>query len=142
MNSVSNWSSYKRKQINIEKAVFNPVVSQQLNTHYRYLHNLLVNQDSDEDIFNDTFLKLTYNYQPDTDFKEQFIYYFKLLKGAYYRDDKVAGYMLTLDSAADIADMPVDEDKPVDKPSLNTLKESLQSYANFKKASKKEIQID
>ena len=138
MSSVSNpnWSSYKRKQVNISKAVSNDAVSQQIEKHYRYLHNLLVVVDTDEDIFNDTYLKLTYNYEPDKDFREQFIYYFQLLKGAYYRDDKVAGYYLTLDAAADIADAPEYEDEPVkaDKPSLTNLKASVQSYANFKKS--------
>ena len=91
--------------------------------------------DTDEDIFNDTYLKLTYNYKPEIDFVNQFIYYFNLLKGAYYRDDKVAGYYLSLDTtAADIADTPeYDEDEQKDKPSLTNLRESLQSYANFKK---------
>lgn len=136
MSSVitPNWSSYKRKQVNISKAVFNAAVSQQLNQHYTYLHNLLVIEEGDEDIFNDTYLKLTYNYQPEIDFKEQFIHYFNLLKGAYYRDDKVAGYYLTLDAAADIADAPKDEDAPKDKPSLTNLKESVMNYANFKKS--------
>lgn len=137
MSSVitPNWSSYKRKQVNISKAIFNAVVSQQLTKHYKYLHNLLVVVDTDEDIFNDTYLKLTYNYQPDIDFTEQYIYYFNLLKGAYYRDDKVAGYYLTLDAAADIADSPEYDDTAVkDKPSLTNLKASVQSYANFKKS--------
>ena len=136
MSSVipTNWSSYKRKQVNISKAVFNAAVSQQLNQHYLYLHNLLVIVEGDEDIFNDTYLKLTYNYEPDKDFREQFINYFQLLKGAYYRDDKVAGYYLTLDAAADIADAPVYEEEPKDKPSLTNLKASVQSYANFKKS--------
>lgn len=137
MSSVitSNWSSYKRKQVNISKAINNVVVSQQLNKHYHYLHNLLVKADGDEDIFNDTFLKLTYNYQPSLDFKEQYIYYFNLLKGAYYRDDKVSGYYLTLDAATDIADNPDSTDEPVkaDKPSLSNLKADIQRYANFKK---------
>ena len=137
MSSVSNpnWSSYKRKQVNISKAVFNAAVSQQLTKYYKYLHNLLVIVEGDEDIFNDTYLKLTYNYEPDKDFREQFIYYFKLLKGAYYRDDKVSGYYLSLDTAADIADTPeYDEYKQIDKPSLTNLKASVQSYAKVKKS--------
>lgn len=138
MSSVipSNWSSYKRKQVNISKAVFNAAVSQQLNQHYLYLHNLLVIVEGDEDIFNDTYLKLTYNYEPDKDFREQYIYYFNLLKGAYYRDDKVAGYYLTIDAAADMADAPEYEEEPKDKPSLTNLKASVKSYANFKKSTK------
>lgn len=143
MNSVmqTNWSSYRRKQVNMYKAVFNEAVSQQLIKHYQYLHNLLVQVEGDDDIFNDTYLKLTYNYQPDKDFKEQFIYYFNLLKGAYYRDDKVAGYYLTLDAAADKAEYPV-EPESTDKASFTNLKESIQNYANFKKSTKAETQIN
>ena len=46
----------------------------------------------------------------------------------------MAGYYLSLDTAADIADTPeYDEEEQKDKPSLTNLRESLQSYANFKK---------
>lgn len=50
-----------------------------------------------------------------------------MLKGAYYRDDKVANYYIGLDNAADIADTPTDNtDEPTpDKPKLSTLKENL-----------------
>lgn len=138
MSSVipSNWDSYKRRQVNISKAVDNPAVSQLLNQHYPYLHNLLVRVQGDEDIFNDTYLKLTYKYLPHLDFIEQFKYYFNLLKGAYFRDNKVANYYLALDAAADIADAPEydTDDEPKDKPSMDSLKASVQSYANFKKS--------
>lgn len=141
--SVTNWSSYKRKQINIEKAIFNPSVSQQLEVHYKELHNLLVITDEDKDIFNDTYLKLTYNYNPEIDFKQQFTYYFNLLKGAYKRDDKVADYQLSFNLPDDTPDITPDEDKPVDTPlKFSELKQSLKNYANFKKSQKIEPQID
>jgi hypothetical protein len=38
--------------------------------HYYYLHNLLVKIEFHEDIFQDTYLKLTYNYNPEIDFVE------------------------------------------------------------------------
>lgn len=94
MQQINNWSEFRRMQINIDKAQYNPVVSELLTKHYHYLHSTLVKSEADEDIFNDTFLKLTYNYNPDKDFIQQYQYYFKLLKGAYYRDSKVTNYLV------------------------------------------------
>lgn len=125
------WSSYKRKQVNINKAVFNPEVSSLLQIHYKYLHSRLVKSYKDEEIFNDTYLKLTYNYNPDKDFIEQYLYYFNLLKGAYYRDDKVANYYLDLVDTYDKIDMPTqqnEDDEPKDKPKLTNLKLEIQNY--------------
>lgn len=85
---MQNWDKYRRMQCNIEKAVINQEVNQQMKKHYSYLHSSLVTAEEDEDIFNDTFLKLTYNYSPEQQFQQQFRYYFNLLKGAYRRDSK------------------------------------------------------
>lgn len=85
---VNNWNQWRRMQINIEKAQPNEEVARLLSKHYQKLHSMLVKTESDEDIFNDTFLKLTYNYNPEQDFIQQFCYYFNLLKGAYFRDSK------------------------------------------------------
>ena len=89
-NQINNWNSYKRKQCNINKAVRNDSVSSLVQQNYRMLHIKL--KVKDESLFNDTYLKLTYNYNPEQDFIEQFTYYYNLLKGAYYRDDKVSNY--------------------------------------------------
>ena len=138
------WSSYNRKQVNIEKAIPNDEVSYYLQQHYKYLHSLLVKNPQDEDTFNDTFLKLTYNYNPDKDFIEQFKYYFNLLKGAYYRDDKVANYYLYLVddySGLDKEDIEYYEDTPVKKTSINDLKNKIHyalSKEKHKRASKKD----
>ena len=140
---MNAWSSYNRKQINIEKAVVNDEVSCYLQQHYKYLHSLLVKNPQDEDTFNDTYLKLTYNYNPDKDFIEQFKYYFNLLKGAYYRDDKVANYYLYLVddySGLDKEDIEYYEDTPVKKTSINDLKNKIHyaiSKEKQKRASKK-----
>lgn len=56
--------------------------------HYQSLYDTLVITPEDEDVFNDTYLKITYKYNPDKDFVEQFKWLFNQLKGAYYRDDK------------------------------------------------------
>ena len=110
---VNNWDDYRRKQVNIRKSKSNQEVSNMLQKHYKYLHSRLVKFEEDEDTFNDTFLKLTYNYNPDKDFIDQFIYYFNLLKGAYFRDSKVRKYQVTsieerYDEVAEI----IDEDEP------------------------------
>lgn len=144
MNEV--WSSYKRKQVNIDKAIPNSEVSRLLQLHYKYLHSRLVKSDRDEGIFNDTYLKLTYNYNPSKDFIEQYIYYFKLLKGAYYRDDKVANYYVELVevydkvdtiSGADTTTDSEDNPKPKDKKKLTDLKKEIQSYADTQKSYKR-----
>lgn len=144
MNEV--WSSYKRKQVNIDKAIPNSEVCRLLQLHYRYLHSRLVKSDRDEGIFNDTYLKLTYNYNPSKDFIEQYIYYFKLLKGAYYRDDKVANYYVELVEVYDKVDtadysdtsFSIDTEQPKkDKRKLTDLKKEIQSYAISQKAYKR-----
>ena len=134
--SSNNWSSYKRKAVNISKAIQNDEVSQLLNIHYKYLYTLLVKSEQDRDTFNDTYLRLTYKYNPEQDFIEQFKYYFKLLKGAFYRDDKVANYNLSIDSAVVLSIPDKTEPELSDQPqkSLTELKNSIQSYANFKKS--------
>lgn len=56
--------------------------------YHKELFDELVHIEEDKDIFNDTYLKLTYKYNPDKDFREQFKWFFNQLKGAYYRDSK------------------------------------------------------
>ena len=110
---VNNWDEYRRKQVNIRKSKSNQEVSNMLQKHYKYLHSRLVKFRDDEDTFNDTYLKLTYNYNPDKDFIDQFIYYFNLLKGAYYRDSKVRTYQVTYieDNYDEVSEI-IDEDEP------------------------------
>lgn len=45
-------------------------------THYKQLNDELVQTPEDKDVFNDTYLKLTYKYNPNKDFKEQFRWVF------------------------------------------------------------------
>ena len=78
--------------------------------YYEVLQKELVVKDCDRDIFHDTYLKLTYKYNPDKDFKEQFRWLFYQLKGAYFRDDSgVAMYRLE-DSRLIIPDFLSDEE--------------------------------
>ena len=143
MNEV--WSSYRRKQVNINKAVPNSEVSRLLQIHYKYLHSRLVKSEKDEGVFNDTYLKLTYNYSSDKDFIEQYVYYFNLLKGAYYRDDKVANYYVKIVDSYDKVDHPAQSDsdtpdKPKDNIKFTDLKTQIQNYAVSQKAYKRKKQ--
>lgn len=137
MQQTNNWDSYRRMQINIQKSVTNKRVTELLTRHYKYLYSLLIRQPTDEDIFNDTYLKLTYNYNPDKDFIDQYKYYFNLLKGAYYRDDKVTNWLVTHieDNPVEIPDTIPDE-QPLKKKDdfINNLKSELNALS--KKANK------
>lgn len=102
---TNNHDQFRIEQNNIDKSITNSEVSILMSKHYQYLHNLLVKFELHEDIFQDTFLKLTYNYNPDREFIEQFEYYFNMLKGWYYRSSKVIKYHITeLDDNLDIED--------------------------------------
>lgn len=85
---MNNWDKYKRISCNMQKATYNPETITLMGQHYQQLYNTLVSTPEDEDVFNDTYLKITYKYNPDKDFVEQFKWLFNQLKGAYYRDDK------------------------------------------------------
>ena len=131
---VNNWDDYKRKQVNIRKSKNNPEVSKLLQKHYNYLHSKLVKYEEDEEVFSDTFLKLTYNYNPDKDFINQFIYYFNLLKGAYFRDSKVRKYQVTSieDNYNEVVEIIDENDEPVisitEDEFLNKLKKDIINY--------------
>lgn len=92
-----------------------------------------------------TYLKLTYSYNSDQDFVEQFKHQFYNLRYAYEQDDKVANYYMQLgegyDKAEDsFSEEPIELDTtleaPEDKPSMQNLKEKIQAYAISKKAYK------
>lgn len=136
---IYNWSKYRRKQNNIEKAEYNYQVNDLLSKHYRYLHSLLVKSESDESTFNDTYLKLTRLYSPKQDFIDQFIFYFNQLSGQYMRDDKCYNYAETkVESYTDnilLTDSEPEETKPTAL--INNIKE----YALLEKAQKHKAQI-
>ena len=92
---TNNYDQFRIEQNNLDKSVYNKDVSFLMSKHYYYLHKLLVTKDEYEDIFQDTYLKLTYKYDPEREFVEQFEYHFNLLKGWYYRSGKVMNYHIT-----------------------------------------------
>ena len=137
---IYNWSKYRRKQNNINKAEYNYLVNDLLNKHYRYLHSLLVKTESDESTFNDTYLKLTRLYNPKQDFIEQFKFYFDQLSGQYMRDDKCYNYAETkVESYTDnILMSEPEETKPLLK---TTLINNIKNYALLEKEQKCKAQI-
>lgn len=137
---IYNWSKYRRKQNNINKAEYNYLVNDLLNKHYRYLHSLLVKTESDESTFNDTYLKLTRLYNPKQDFIEQFKFYFDQLSGQYMRDDKCYNYAET--KVEIYTDNILVTDNEETKPTLKTtLINNIKNYALLEKEQKRKAQI-
>ena len=112
---MNNWDKYRRMQCNIEKAIINEGVMNLTLKNYNQLQMELVKSPEDWDIFNDTYLKLTYKYNPNKDFKEQFKWLFNQLKGAYYRDDKANHFYTLEEDRISIPDFIKDEENVPDK---------------------------
>ena len=112
---MNNWDKYKRMQCNIEKAIINEGVMNLTLKNSNQLQMELVKSPEDWDIFNDTYLKLTYKYNPNKDFKEQFKWLFNQLKGAYYRDDKANHFYTLEEDRISIPDFIKDEENVPDK---------------------------
>lgn len=137
---IYNWSKYRRKQNNINKAEYNYLVNDLLNKHFIYLHSLLVKNESDESTFNDTYLKLTRLYNPKQDFIEQFKFYFDQLSGQYMRDDKCYNYAET--KVEIYTDNILVTDNEETKPTLKTtLINNIKEYALLEKEQKRKAQI-
>ena len=115
LKDMNNWDKYKRMQCNIEKAIINEVIMNLTLKNYNQLQMELVKSPEDWDIFNDTYLKLTYKYNPNKDFKEQFKWLFNQLKGAYYRDDKCNHFYTLEEDRISIPDFIKDEENVPDK---------------------------
>ena len=112
---MNNWDKYKRMQCNIEKAIINEVIMNLTLKNYNQLQMELVKSPEDWDIFNDTYLKLTYKYNPNKNFKEQFKWLFNQLKGAYYRDDKCNHFYTLEEDRISTPDFIKDEENVPDK---------------------------
>lgn len=134
-----NWDKYRRKQNIFKKSNFNPEVSELLTSHYKYLYTKLVKSDQDRDTFNDTFLKMTNKYNPDKDFIDQFVFWFRRLKGEYIRDDRVTNYhqISIEEKELDFPDIVIEDVRQTKKHSLNELKNKILD-ANTKKAKEKD----
>ena len=139
---IYNWSKYRRKQNNINKAEYNYIVNDLLSKHYSYLHSLLVKSESDESTFNDTYLKLTRLYNPKQDFIDQFKFYFDQLSGQYMRDDKCFNYAETKVEIYTDNILVTDNEPEETKPTLKTtLINNIKNYALLEKEQKRKAQI-
>lgn len=122
---MNNWDKYKRMQCNMQKATYNPETITLMGQHYQQLYNTLVSTPEDEDIFNDTYLKITYKYNPDKDFVEQFKWLFNQLKGAYYRDDRANHFYQIREDLISIPDYIPDTEQEEDLSIVNRLKAQI-----------------
>lgn len=122
---MNNWDKYKRMQCNMQKATYNPDTITLMGQHYQQLYNTLVSTPEDEDIFNDTYLKITYKYNPDKDFVEQFKWLFNQLKGAYYRDDRANHFYQIREDLISIPDYLPDTEQEEDLSIVNRLKAQI-----------------
>ena len=122
---MNNWDKYKRMQCNMQKATYNYTVINLMQKYYCQLHSMLVNTPQDEDIFNDTYLKMTYKYNPSKDFVEQFKWLFNQLKGAYYRDDRANHFYQLREDLISIPDNLPDTEQEEDLSIINRLKAQI-----------------
>lgn len=122
---MNNWDKYKRMQCNMQKATYNPDTITLMGQHYQQLYNTLVSTPEDEDVFNDTYLKITYKYNPDKDFVEQFKWLFNQLKGAYYRDDRANHFYQIREDLISIPDYLPDTEQEEDLSIVNRLKAQI-----------------
>ena len=122
---MNNWDKYKRMQCNMQKATYNYTVINLMQKYYCQLHSMLVNTPQDEDIFNDTYLKMTYKYNPDKDFVEQFKWLFNQLKGAYYRDDRANHFYQIREDLISIPHNLPDTEQEEDLSIVNRLKAQI-----------------
>ena len=122
---MNNWDKYKRMQCNMQKATYNPDTITLMGQHYQQLYNTLVSTPEDEDVFNDTYLKITYRYNPDKDFVEQFKWLFNQLKGAYYRDDRANHFYQIREDLISIPDYIPDTEQEEDLSIVNRLKAQI-----------------
>lgn len=122
---MNNWDKYKRMQCNMQKATYNPDTITLMGQHYQQLYNTLVNTPEDEDVFNDTYLKITYKYNPEKDFVEQFKWLFNQLKGAYYRDDRANHFYQIREDLISIPDYLPDTEQEEDLSIVNRLKAQI-----------------
>ena len=80
-------TAIKRSQINVEAMNL-------VNQHYKYLYNTLVKSEGDKDIFQDTVLSISYKYNPDKEFTEQFIFHFKSNQYGLLQESKMRNYII------------------------------------------------
>ena len=110
-----NRTANKRSQINEE-------AMRLLNQNYNFLYNELVKTDNDRDLFNDTVLSISYKYNPDNEFNEQFIFHFKSNQVGLTQENKIRNYL--------IQEIPENYDIIEDEPEHNEDKITMNDFIN------------
>ena len=131
MKRKRNWDEYKRKSHNIDKGKENKDVNLLMCEYYDVLHNQLIKCADDYDVFNDTFLKMSYRYD-GYNFCDSFIYFFGMLKGAYKRDKSTIIYSSEIDDLPDEIDEYDEPDTEINESDfIAELKLNIEHYANI-----------
>lgn len=128
------FDKYHTKYINSQKASQNDMVSKLMQQYYQQLHRLVKSED-DEDTFNDAFIKLTYCFNPDEDFINQFTYQFNLLKGKYHRYDKTLKW-------CQIPENIINDTEEPEKMNQKQLLKRILDYAILEKAKANKTEVD
>ena len=115
----------------IKKSKENPAVMELIGKHYEYLRKRCIWVDEDEDTFNDTVLKITYNYNPEIDFAQQFIHQFNLEKRYKYDEKKLNSYLYQ--KLDDKPDFDIEDIIEEDNKSTNNVfsKEDIQEFIEY-----------
>ena len=112
----------KDSKIAIKRSQINEEAMRLLNQNYNFLYNELVKTENDKDIFNDTVLSISYKYNPDKDFNEQFIFHFKSNNVAFIQQNKIRNYL--------IQEIPENYDIIEDEPEYNEDKITMNDFIN------------
>lgn len=80
---------------NLNKSIENPEALKLAGENYEYLRKLLVKDDDTEDLFHETILYITYNYDPEVDFCTQFVNKFRSRRKTFLSDKKFVDINIT-----------------------------------------------
>ena len=112
----------KDSKIAIKRSQINEEAMRLLNQNYNFLYNELVKTDNDRDLFNDTVLSISYKYNPDNEFNEQFIFHFKSNQVGLTQENKIRNYL--------IQEIPENYDIIEDEPEHNEDKITMNDFIN------------
>ena len=112
----------KDSKIAIKRSQINEEAMRLLNQNYNFLYNELVKTENDQDLFNDTVLSISYKYNPDNEFNEQFIFHFKSNQVGLTQENKIRNYL--------IQEIPENYDIIEDEPEYNEDKITMNDFIN------------
>lgn len=123
----SSYDHFHQRQINIRKGAINEQARLMMNKYYRELFELLVYNEFDGEVFNDTYIRITSEYNEEQDFKELFIKRFNQLKGGYWRGQRTMnGALLELEE-----NMPIIDDEPEEETATKDDEETIDKFLEY-----------